>query len=228
MLHKLANVYREYGLVLGLLYGLDRTLERLSSRMRLYVYQIMLQPIPDKPLLPERFAKRLVLREIKPGDPELGRIRTHHQVNLRFAQRAVCLGVFRNEAFLGYLWFCHEAYEEDEVRCTYFVLPREQAVFDFDLYIFPEYRMGLAFASIWHSANEYFRARGVRATYSRLAQLNVQSRRAHDKLGWRPIGRAVFLRIGPVEIMAATLWPYLHVSCSRSSRAQLRLSSSSI
>jgi hypothetical protein len=74
MLHKLANVYWEYGLVFGLLYGLDRTLERLSSRMRLYVYQ----------------------------------------------------------------------------------------------------------------------------------------------------------RVGPVEIMAATVWPYLHVSCSRSSRAQLRLSSSSI
>jgi hypothetical protein len=223
MMRKLAGVYREYGLVLGLLYGLDRALQRFSSRVRLRTYELMVQPIGDKPLLPERLTRRLEIREIKPGDPELARIRTRRQIELRFAQEAVCLGAFRDGRFLGYLWFCHRAYEEDEVRCTYRVTPEAHAVFDFDLYIFPEYRMGTAFAALWQGANGYLRERGIRFTFSRLAQLNMQSRRAHDHLGWTRVGRAVFFVLGPVQLMVATVRPYLHISLSRAGRVELRL-----
>jgi hypothetical protein len=119
--------------------------------------------------------------------------------------------------------FCHEAYEEDEVRCTYLVTPQAQAVFDFDLYIFPEHRMGLGFAAIWHGASQYLRERGVRFTYSRLTQFNLASRRAHDHLGWKGVGRALFLQAGLVELMAATIRPYLHFSWSKDARVRLRL-----
>src|SRR5688500_8050908 len=160
MIHKLAGVYREFGFVLGLLYGVDRVLQRLSSRLRLYVYQIVVQPIGEKRIVPERLARRLELREIKRGDPELALMPARADIKeARFEQGAVCLGGFQDGRLVGYLWFCRGAYDEDEVRCTYVVTPQDEAVFDFDLYVFPEYRMGLAFAALWQHASEYFHAR---------------------------------------------------------------------
>ena len=221
---KLVGVYEEYGLCLGLLYGIDRMLQRLSSRLRLYAYRFMVQPITDEPLLPARFSHRFQMREIKRGDPELALMPARPEIKeARFAQNAICLGAFRDERFIGYIWFCHGAYEEDEVRCTYLVTPQMQAVFDFDLYIFPEHRMGRGFAAIWHLASQYLRKNGIRFTYSRLTQFNLASGRAHDHLGWKGAGRALFLQAGPVEIMAATIWPYLHISWARDSRVRLRL-----
>jgi hypothetical protein len=224
MLHKLAGVYREYGFSLGLLYGVDRALQRLSSRLRLYAYQIMVQPISDEPLLPERFAKSLEIRELKRGDPEVALMPARPEIKeARFAQNAVCLGAFRDGGFIGYLWFCYGRYHEDEVRCTYVLAPERQAIFDYDLYIFPEHRMGVAFTAIWHGASRYLRARGIQFTFSRLTRFNLASQRAHHHLGWKPLGRALFLHVGPVQIMLATLWPYVHLSGSGSKRVRLRL-----
>jgi hypothetical protein len=224
MIHKLAGVYREYGLVLGVLYGLDQVLQRLSSRLRIFVYQLMVQPITDRPLLPARFARRYEIREIKKGDAELALMSARSDIReSRFDQHAICLGAFSDGRLVGYIWFCYGKYEEDEVRCTYVLPSAEEAVFDFDLYIFPEHRMGLGFVAIWQGANAYLKARGIRFTFSRLTRFNLASRRAHDHLGWKSIGRACFLAIGPVELMLATLRPYLHLSWSRANRVRLQL-----
>ena len=225
MVHKLVDVFREYGLVLGLFYGIDRTLQRLSSRLRLFVYQIMVQPITDKPLLPERFARRIEMREIKRGDPEVALMPARTDIKeARFAQNAVCLGAYRDGRLIGYLWFCYARYEEDEARCTYLVTPQSEAIFDYDFYIFPEHRMGLAFAAIWHGANQYLRARGIRYTFSRLTRFNLASKRAHERLGCKPVGNVLFFQLGPMQIMASTIWPFVHLSVSPSRRPKLRLS----
>lgn len=224
MLRNLVGVYREYGLALGLLYAMDRALRRLSSRLRLYPYRFMVQPLAEKPLLPERFAKRLEIREIRRGDPEVALMPARAEIkDARFAQHAICLGAFREARLVGYMWFCFRAYEEDEVRCTYLVAPEDEAVFDFDVYIFPEHRMGLAFAAMWDGASNYLRSRGIRFTFSRLTQFNVASRRAHDRLGSKAVGRALFLQVGRAQVMAATIRPYLHVSRTAARRVQLRL-----
>lgn len=224
MVHKLVGVYREYGLVTGFLYGLDRVLQRVSARLRLYAYEVMVQPISGQPLLPERVARRLEFREIRRGDAEVSLMPARPEIKeARFAQNAVCLGAYRDGSLIGYLWFCYGQYEEDEARCTYVVTPKGEAVFDYDLYIFPEHRMGFAFAGIWHGANEYLRKRGIRYTFSRYTRFNLASRRAHERLGGRPVGSAVFLQLGPVQLMAATLWPFLQFSLSPSQRVRLRL-----
>jgi hypothetical protein len=102
MLHKLTGVYREYGWHLGLLYGIDRVLQRVSSHLRLHVYQIMVQPITEKALLPPHFVKRLEIREIKQGDPEVALMPARAEIKeARFAQNAVCLGAFRDGRLIG-------------------------------------------------------------------------------------------------------------------------------
>ncbi len=221
---KLTSPFREFGLFAGLLYAIDRGLYRLSPHTRLYFYELLVQPIPEGPLLADRYAKAFEIREIKRGDPEIAIMPARAAIKeLRFAQKAICLGLYQKVKFLGHIWFCFGSYEEDEVRCT-FVLPQgEEAVFDFDLYLFPEHRMGLGFVAIWNGANEFLRRRGVRFSFSRLTRFNLASRRAHKHLAVKTVGRAFFLQAWFVEFMVATIPPYLHLSLSKSNRVRLAL-----
>lgn len=224
MLKRITGPFREFGFPVGLLYVIDRLLGLLSPRLRLYVYEFMVQPISDKPLLPGTFRKQLVVREIKAGDPELALMPVRPEVlHARLDTRATCLGAFKGDKLVGYMWFCQPTYHEDEVRCTYVVGPQQEAVFDFDFYLFPEHRLGLGFVALWNGANEYLTQRGIRYTFSRLTRFNLASRRAHKHLGWKVVGRALFLQLWQVEIMLATLFPFVHVSLTSSGRVRLSL-----
>ena len=72
----------------------------------------------------------------------------------------------------------------------------EDSVFDFDFYIYPEHRMGLAFVALWNGANAFLSSRGIRfPTFSRLTRFNT-ARIAHRHFGWKHVGRALFLQLG--------------------------------
>jgi hypothetical protein len=223
MLKKILGPFREFGFAAGLLYATDRVLSAISPRLRLQVYELMVQPITDKPLLNGRMNRQLEVREIRAGDPEIARMPVRPEIMAqRFAQKAVCLGAFRKGELIGYMWFCFESYDEDEVRCTYLLNPVEKAIFDFDFYLFPEHRMGLGFVGLWNGANQYLSRRGIAYTFSRLTRFNLASRRAHQHLGWKVAGRAVFFQAWRVELLLATLFPYVHLSLGRS-RVRLAL-----
>jgi hypothetical protein len=229
MLGKLRSPINEFGFIPGLLYGIDRLLQQLSPRLRLYFYEFLMQPIPDKPLLAGRFANSFEMREIKRGDPEIALMPALPEIKeSRFNQNAICIGVFRKNQLVGYIWFCFRAYEEDEVRCTFLLPDGDQSVFDFDLYIFPEHRMGLGFVAVWNAANEFLRKRGIRQSFSRLTRTNIASRSAHIHLGIRRVGRAVFLQAWSLELMVATIPPFLHLSLTRGHRIRLKLHPGSV
>lgn len=216
--------FREFGLAAGLLYCVDRVLSRLTPQMRLYVYELVVQPVPAESVLPRRLGKQLEIREIKPGDPEISLMPVRPEMmRLRLAQNAVCLGAYRKGEFIGYMWFCPIRYEEDEVRCTYVLASTQDSVFDFDFYLFPQYRMGSGFIGLWNGANEILSRRGVRYTFSRLARFNTASRRAHRHLGCEVVGRTLFLQAWRLEVMLASLFPYVHVSMKNSRRVHLTL-----
>jgi hypothetical protein len=224
MLQKFSLLLKEFGFFAGLLYTIDRVLGEISPSLRLYFYEIMVQPIPEEPLIPARLTKNLEIREIKRGDPEVDLMPARADIKeARFRQNAICLGAFQKGKFIGYMWFCSHAYEEDEVRCIFLLSPVEEAVFDFDFYLFPEHRMGLGFIGMWSGANKFLNNRGIKYTFSRLTRFNLASRRAHNHLGWKCVGRTVFLRAWRLQFMAATIFPYLHLSFRKSSRVQLKL-----
>src|SRR5271165_2833783 len=224
MLARLMSPFKEFGFFAGLFYSVDRGLQRLSPNLRLFVYEFLAQPIPDVPLLPPRLSKGLEMREIRAGDPEVARMPARPDIKeSRFEQNAICLGAFQKSQFIGHIWFCFNAYDEDEVRCT-FVLPEgNQAVFDFDLFLFPEYRMGLGFVGIWNGANEFLRSRGIKCSFSRLTRFNLASRRAHMQLGAQRLGRVFVLRAWRVEFMVASMAPYVHLSLGKQDRVRLKL-----
>jgi hypothetical protein len=224
MYRRIASPFREFGPSAGLLYAIDRVISRLSRHLRLYVYEIMVQPISAKPLLPSSFRKQLVIREIKTDDPEIALMPVRPEVMAeRLRRKATCLGAFREDSLIGYMWFCGPTYDEDEVRCTYHVTPAEQAVFDFDFFLFPEHRLGLGFVALWNGANEFLTRRGVNYTFSRLTRFNLASRRAHHHLGWKLVGRAIFLQAWQIQLMFATILPYLHLSLQKGNRVRLNL-----
>ncbi len=224
MISKLVEPFRQFGVVAGLLYAIDRVLNKISDNLRLRYYELLLQPIQAQPLIPTAMAQRFKLREIREGDPEVALMPARTDIKqARFRQGAICLGAFDKERLAGYIWFCCREYEEDEVRCTFVLTPEDSSVFDFDLYIFPEYRMGLAFMAIWNGANEFLCKRGIARSYSRLTRYNLPSRRAHRRLGAAPIAYTCFLQIGSIEVMVATLFPFIDVTLRRSSRIFFKL-----
>jgi hypothetical protein len=226
---RLLSPFREFGFLAGALYIIDRILSRLSRGTRLFVYELMVQPIPETPLRGASLARNLQVRELRDGDPEIAAMPTPPpMIARRYAQGAICLGAFQKDAFVGYMWFCPRRYDEDEVRCTYVIQPPEQSVFDFDFYIFPKYRMGTAFVGLWNGANRELRARDIRYTFSRLTRFNLASRRAHHHLGWKLVGRATFLQLWPLQLMIATVFPFVHASFGASSGPRLKLSAAAL
>jgi hypothetical protein len=224
MLAKLISPFQEFGFFAGALYVVDRLLQRFSSSLRLHFYELVVQPLAEAPLLPSNLARSVEIREIRSSDPEIALMPARPDIKeSRFKQNAICLGAFRKGVLIGHIWFCFHTYEEDEVRCT-FVLPEgNQAVFDFDLYLFPEHRMGLGFAGIWDGANKFLRSRGVKFSFSRLTRFNLASRRAHMRLGAQRVGRLFVLQAWRVELMVATVAPYLHLSLGTRNRARVKL-----
>lgn len=225
MWRRFVGPFKEFGLGAGFLYVLDRVLRSLSPRLGLYVYELMVQPITGRAMLPGNLAKNLSFTEIGRGHPDVALMPAREDIKAqRFEQGARCLGVYRKGTLIGYLWFCFKRYEEDEVRCIYVLSEPETSVFDFDLYVMPEHRLGIGFMAIWHGANQFLHERGVRYTFSRLTRFNLASRRSHAHLGWKCLGRALFLQAWRVEMMLTTMSPYFGLTLSAGQRLQLDLS----
>lgn len=222
MLRRIATPLREFGAGAGLLYLLDRALGMLSPRLRLYAYDLVVQPIPESPS--SRRAGSIEVRPIAPDDAVMSRLPVPARVvRTRLEQGGACLGAFRQGQLIGYMWYCPRQYEEDEVRCTFVLEPAAQSVFDFDFFILPEHRMGRGFAALWDGANDVLRASGVRQTFSRVSRFNTASRRAHAHLGGRRIGQAWFLCAWQMQLTLATLPPFVHLGFGVRSRPRLHL-----
>lgn len=224
LLRRLLGPFREFGIAAGSLYMIDRLLRALSPRVGLQAYELIEQPIDGRALLPTGLTRNLEFVEIGPGHPALEQMPARADIKLsRFEQGARCLAAYRKGDLLAYIWWCPRRYHEDEVRCTYVLEPAERSVFDFDLYVMPQHRLGIAFVAIWHGANQWLYAQGVRHSYSRVTLFNLASRRAHARLGGRRIGGALFLQLHGLEIMFSSAPPRAGISWRRADRLELRL-----
>lgn len=215
LFQRLAAPFREFGLRVGALYLANRLVGSLWSGLRVVNYDLVAQPVPPGPLLPAAHARHVRYSEIGPGAAELAQMPPPEAVKkARFDQGARCIVVYQKERFVGYAWFCFGRYREDEVRCDYKLADPARSSFDFDVYVFPEYRMGRAFAAVWHSANDFLRTAGVTYTFSRIAAINLMSARAHARMGAVRVGRAIFLCAGPMQCTVASSLKGPHVSLS--------------
>ena len=221
---RLAGSFRQLGLRAGLLYIMQYLLRPLNPVVALFVYELVEQPVAAAAGLPARHQALVRWSEVGPDSPEVAQMPPAHAVKqMRFAQGARCIAVYRKSDFIGYVWFCFRQYEEDEVRCVYLLDRPTNSAFDFDFYIFPEFRLGRAFGTMWDAGNEFLRANGVTNTYSRISRFNLASRQAHARLGARVVGRALFFRVGPIELSWSGLSSFPFFNLTVADSVQLHL-----
>lgn len=221
---RITGPFRELGLWAGFLYSVLYALRPLNPFAALFFYELVEQPVAASSNLPSRHRAAVRWFEVHPGSPEIDLMPPAPMVKqMRFDQGARCIAVYRNDDFIGYVWFCFHQYAEDEVRCTYVLDKPATSAFDFDLYIFPAFRLGRAFATVWDAANEFLRANGVTHTYSRISRFNLASRQAHMRLGARVVGTGLFLHLGPLQLSWSALSRFLPLRLTLTRRVRLHL-----
>lgn len=207
------------------LYLCGRVLQRLSGgRAFIQRYFLVVQPVDVPIRLPQRLGARFRVRLVDSQDPEVRAFpRPAEVIAARYAQGSTCLALFRDETLAGFIWLCPGPYEEDEVRCTFAPAPVRQVAWDYDLYILPEHRNSVAFMKLWSAAMEHLRGQGVAWSASRISAFAPASIAAHDRLGAVRVGQAFFLVVFGLQLMVATLPPFLHLSASRGSGPMLKV-----
>jgi len=200
---------RSLGRLDGTLYLLDRGLARLSGGgIRIHRYLLVAQPLENGVPLPGRRGAGFAIRELKAGEPQpVGMVHSAATLDWRFGQRARCLAAFKGEELAGFIWWVEGAYREDEVACRFLPRPEGRAVWDFDLYIAPHYRMTPLFLRLWDAASRELHAAGYRWACSRVSAFNPGSLRAHRRLGARVVGQRLFLRLGALELSTGSQPP---------------------
>lgn len=193
-----------------------RALRKASgNRIRLRRYRLIAQPVPEQPLLPHRPGGSMTVEQIGATHPLCAQLpRPPEVIRKRFAAGGLCFAASLSGHLVGYLWLQHDRYEEDEVACLFLPRPANEAVWDYDVYVDPDYRAGRAFTRLWDAAYAYLRSRGVKWTMSRVSAAAVDSLKAHARLGAVRVGSAVFLRCGKRQ--------FVHVAPSASVRLASR------
>lgn len=191
---------------------------------RLLRYRVFVQPVPGRALLREGVGRAIEIRRLEAGDPALPDLpRDSATYEYRFRQGAECLGAFKEERSVGFIWFVAGAYDEDEVYCRFVPQPAGRVAWDFDVYVTPEQRGSLVFMRLWDAAFAEMRARDITATASRISLFNPVSIAAHQRMGAEAIAKLTFLQIGRLQLALSRGRPKCVLSWGRRGQPVFRI-----
>jgi hypothetical protein len=222
---QLQQLVKQLGGVNAGLYLINRLTDTFSLGLSFNKYYFVAQFLSGDPLLPPGKGQSLRVVEL-PSD----HISSHPcprpaaVIADRYQQGAVCLAAYKNEEFAGCLWYAKSRYREDEVRCQY-DLGSEQAAWDFDVYVEPKYRLSPVFLKLWDEASAKLVSEGCHWSLSRISAFNPMSLSSHRRMGAKPIGWAVFVCAGKVQVTISSIKPFMHFSISEKSFPTFQLQS---
>jgi acyl-CoA ligase (AMP-forming) (exosortase A-associated) len=177
---------------------------KLGQINRYFYYRIETSNLPRMP-------RGYEAAELLKGDRRLDAFVSDVGVqNWRFDQGCVCIGALLGGQLVGISWFAKNGFTEDEVRAEYKIGPSH--VWDLGLEVGQEFRRTRAIAAVLGSLRLALEARGVIATFSRIADANIASLTLHDKLKGKKVGGAFFARIGQRQFCASRELDHMHVS----------------
>lgn len=213
-LSRIQSAIKRLGMVDALLYVCAVSLRRVSGRRaRLISYILVAQPVAKSDRLATGRGKSIEVTQLDPDNiRKLTQPRPAEIIEFRLRQGAVCFGAFSNSTMVGFIWLVRPAYDEDEVRCRFEPVPADRCAWDFDVFVDPAHRIGPAFMRLWDAANRWLRDQGVDWTMSRISSFNAVSVHSHRRLGAHLVGRAVFVRMGRLQLMISSLRPFIHAS----------------
>jgi GNAT superfamily N-acetyltransferase len=211
-----SGLRREIGTVNALLYVASRVLGVVTAgHARLVKYYITAQPVHGHELTPPRRGRQIVVDEATSEQVlSLPSDRPRHVLEARLRQGGRCLVARKDGAPVGLQWFTLVDYTEDEVRCVFRLEARHRCAWDYDIFVSPEWRMQPVFSRLWDKCNEILRSAGVIFTLSRINAYNRASRQAHERIGARIVGWALFICLGPAQFAFFSARPWIHVSFS--------------
>jgi hypothetical protein len=214
MLNRVRNKFRTLGWV-DALWFIIASLLRLASfgSVRLIKYYFVAQPVRLRaPGTAQAHGKTRL--SVVQGVNDIIRQAPRPEATLlqRFEQRARCVLAERDGQLAGFIWLCPNRYSEDEVRGVYCWTPVQIAVWDFDVFVAPPFRMGRLFSQLWAYSHALLQPEGVRWTLSRIDAFNAGSLAAHRRLGAVVLARGCFLRFGRFQIALTSMAPHWHLS----------------
>jgi len=205
----LMQVARELGAVATIMLGMHRVVSRLGQRSGVFFYRLyrieLQQHLRSRPgssmqgIWMNSFDSRL-----------LALPRSESKLHARFEQGASCLAMFREGALVGCVWFATSGYMEDEVDCRFRVPPN--AVWDFDVFIMPQFRGGMSFHRLWCEFSQKLDSKGYDVAYSRISAFNPGSISSHERLGAQCIGKVVFFRLWRLQVAFSNISPFFYPS----------------
>lgn len=210
----------EFGPLDGGLYLLHRTLQTLfGARWGVVAYGLYAQPIGTGAYDAVRDDPRTQVVELPAGAALAAAFpRPPAVIAARYAGGARCHAAVVKERFGGYIWISRGQHDEDQVRARYQLAQPAVSAWDFDVFVPPELRLGRTLGRLWKAVDAQLGREGVRWSFSRISRFNAASVAAHARLGARRIGAATFVVCGPLQLMLASLPPYVHFSWSASRR----------
>jgi hypothetical protein len=196
------------------LFVFNRLLVSVSKgHVRLYRYYLIAQPVAKAALLAQGRGKKIEVRLIQEEDEIIQQFpRPASAIRARFEQGAKCVVAVKDGRFIGFLWLLMGSYQEDEVRARYVPLPANRSAWDFDVYVAPDFRLGLAFLRLWDRANRLLCESDISWSCSRISAFNTGSLGAHARLGTVFLGSTIFFCAGGCQLTLASISPYFHLS----------------
>jgi hypothetical protein len=193
---------------------LETAFDRMfGTKLRFRAYQLYLQPLPS---IDTRLRAGYLIEEVFRGDKRLEQFpRPSNVIAQRWDQKSRCFLLRRDESILGFAWFCFGAYLEDDVNCVFRLRPEDRLAWDYDIFLFPEHRLGRAFQQLWLGCAIALRQSGYTHTASRIIRTNVRSVKSHRALGALAGQKCYFLNAGARQL--ALFRSPMRVSLSRSS-----------
>lgn len=211
MSERLHTLKRELGLINTLWYLLAKWLRR-AGLGRVYRYSLFAQPVRTHAITPDR-RTQFDFRFVEEREYNLEWFpRPAEIIRARYTSGARCLVAFKGETAIGCIWIVAGEYIEDEIFCLFSMFPKHQTVWDFDVYILPEFRFGRAFSRMWDAVESLLVEEGKYWCLSRIDVFNVPSMRAHQRRGAIKIGELVCVRSGGFQILLGTVAPYAHAT----------------
>lgn len=213
------RTWNELGGSSALLYWLHRAMSLVTGdRIKIEKFLLVAQPVTPRAGLPPGRGADIEVREVLAGTPiEKCFPRTSSTIALRFRQGTHCLVATRGDTFVGYHWLASGPCREGTLRTEFRTHPPQTTAWNFDLYVAPEYRRGLAFMRLWDASHDWLRRQGMHWVFSRISAYNVSSLRAHLRMGAVTLGWLIYFRIGPCQVSVCSMAPHLHVSFSERS-----------
>jgi hypothetical protein len=196
-LRRLGNLFQQRKTPDALIECIARALRALTrGRMSVQRYYVFSQPVAKLPR-PGRRGAAIEVRPLAANDPLLARLpRPLEETSARLTGGAACVVALEGGALAGFLWLQTGCATDAESGVRFAPAPAEATVWDFDVYIDPQHRGGLAFYRLWSQTGELLRARGVGHSVSLVWSHNDDSIRSHQRLGAFPVASGVQVSIG--------------------------------